>query len=62
MKFIMEIELGNSCMSEPEHLFNALKLVSGVIGSLPVTLDEIPSQVPVRDENGNKVGFYGVRK
>jgi hypothetical protein len=62
MKFIMEIELGNAGMSEPEHLFNALKLVAGVIGSLPVTLDEIPSQVPVRDENGNKVGFYGVRK
>ena len=62
MKFIMEIELGNSGMSEPAHLFSALKLVAGVIGSLPVTLDEIPSQVPVRDENGNKVGFYGVRK
>ena len=60
MKFIIEIELGNSGMCEPEQLFSALKLVAWVIGSLPVTLDEIPSRVPVRDENGNQVGFYGV--
>jgi hypothetical protein len=60
MKFIMEVELGNAGMSEPSHLSRSLKHISEVMRDMPEKLDDIPSSIPVRDENGNKVGFYGV--
>ena len=60
MKFIMEVNLGNAGMCEPSHISRSLKHISEVIRDMPEKLDEIPSQVPERDENGNKVGFYGV--
>jgi hypothetical protein len=60
MKFIMEVELGNADMSEPAHLSRSLRNISEIIGYMPDSLDEIPESIPVRDMNGNKVGFWGV--
>lgn len=57
MDFALRIEIGNDAMCTTEHLVAALR---GVANRLETkgTIEELPRDGTVKDENGNSVGGW----